>query len=73
MAKKKPTKQEMETVISALITHVRTLDEKVNAIDSLFGLYLDWKKDNNKFNKFAESQISKYNEKKDEPGETKWK
>ena len=71
MAKKKPTKQEMETVISALITHVRTLDEKVNAIDSLFGLYLDWKKDNNKFNKFVESQISKYNEKKDEPGETK--
>ena len=71
MAKKKPTKQEMEAVISALITHVRTLDEKVNAIDSLFGLYLDWKKDNNKFNKFVESQISKYNEKKDEPGETK--
>ena len=71
MAKKKPTKQEMETVISALITHVRTLDEKVNAIDSLFGLYLDWKKDENKFNKFVESKIKQHNEKKDEPGETK--
>ena len=71
MAKKKPTKQEMETVISALITHVRTLDEKVNAIDSLFGLYLDWKKDNNTFNKFVENKIKKYNKKEDEPGETK--
>ena len=71
MAKKKPTKQEMETVISALIRHVHTLDEKVSAIDSLFGLYLDWKKDKDKFNKFVETKIKKYNEKEDEPGETK--
>ena len=71
MAKKKPTKQEMETVISALIRHVNTLDEKVGAIDSLFGLYLDWKKDKDMFNKFVETKIKKYNEKEDKPGETK--
>jgi hypothetical protein len=71
MAKKKPTKQEMETVISALIQHVNTLDEKVNAIDSLFGLYLDWKKEKDTFNKFVKTKIEKYNEKEDKPGETK--
>ena len=71
MAKKKPTKQEMEKVISALIRHVHALDEKVGAIDSLFGLYLEWKKEKNKFNKFVETKIKKYNKKEDEPGETK--
>ena len=71
MAKKKPTKQEMEKVMSALIRHVHTLDEKVGAIDSLFGLYLEWKKDKNKFNKFVETKIKKYNEKEEKPGETK--
>ena len=71
MAKKKPTKQEMETVISALIQHVNTLDEKVNAIDSLFGLYLDYKKDKDTFNKFVKTKIEKHNEKEVEPGETK--
>ena len=71
MAKKKPTKQEIEKVISALIRHVHALDEKISAIDSLFGLYLEWKKDKNEFNKFVETKIKKYNEKEDKPGETK--
>ena len=71
MAKKNPTKQEIEKVISALIRHVHALDEKISAIDSLFGLYLEWKKDKNEFNKFVETKIKKYNEKEDKPGETK--
>ena len=71
MAKKKPTKQEMESVISALIQHGHVLEEKVNAIDNLFGLYLDWKQEQNTFNKFIEKKIKKYNKKEVEPGETK--
>ena len=71
MVKKKATKKDIETVISTLINHVRLLEEKLGALDSLFGLYLNWKKDKDKFNKFVETKIKKYNEKEDEPGETK--
>ena len=46
------------------------LDEKLNALDSLFGLYLDWKNETDKFNKFVESKVKKY-KKENEPGETK--
>ena len=60
MTRKKPTKKEIETVISKLISHVQMLEEKLNALDSLFGLYLDWKKDTDKFNKLVEGKVKKY-------------
>ena len=56
-----------------MINHLRHIEEKVNGIDGLFGLYLDWKKDRDKFNKFAENKVIE-NQKKiseNEPGETK--
>ena len=71
MVKQKPTKKEIETVISTLINHVRMLEEKLGALDSLFGLYLDWKKDKDKFNKFVEDKVKKYQNQENEPGETK--
>ena len=74
MTKKKPTKKELETVISNMINHIRFIEEKLNALDSLFGLYLEWKKDKDIFNKFVETKIKNYQSKKDsenEPGETK--
>ena len=70
MVKQKPTKKEIETVISTLISHVQMLEEKLGALDSLFGLYLDWRKDKDKFNKFVEDKVKKY-QKETEPGETK--
>ena len=71
MVKKKPTKKDIETVISTLINHVRLLEEKLGALDSLFGLYLDWNNDKDKFNKFVEDKVKDYQKKKNEPGETK--
>ena len=70
MVKQKPTKKEIETVISTLINHVQMLEEKLGALDTLFGLYLDWRKDKDKFNKFVEDKVKKY-QKETEPGETK--
>ena len=70
MVKKKPTKKEFETVISTLINHVQMIEQKLGALDSLFGLYLNWKKDKDKFNKFVEDKVKKY-QKEVEPGETK--
>ena len=71
MVKKKPTKKEFETVISTLINHVQMLEEKLGALDSLFGLYLEWNKDKDKFNKFVEEKVKSYQNKENEPGETK--
>ena len=71
MTKKKPTKKDIETVISKLITHVQMMDEKLGALDSIFGLYLEWKKETDKFNKFVETKIKERQEKENEPGETK--
>ena len=70
MVKQKPTKKEIETVISTLISHVQMLEEKLGALDTLFGLYLNWRKDKDKFNKFVEDKVKKY-QKEVEPGETK--
>ena len=71
MVKQKPTKKEIETVVSTLINHVQAIEHKLGALDSLFGLYLDWKKDKDKFNKFVEDRDKEYNNKENEPGETK--
>ena len=71
LVKKKATKKEVETVISNMINHLKFLDEKLGALDSLFGLYLEWKKDKDTFNKFVEDRVKEYNNKENEPGETK--
>lgn len=73
MAKKKPTKKEVEEVISGIINHLRFLDEKLNGIDGLFGLYLDWKKETDKFNKFVTDKVEKHRSQvfDNEPGEAK--
>lgn len=70
MVKQKPTKKEMETVVSTLINHVQAIEQKLGALDGLFGLYLDWKKDKDKFNKFVEDKVKALS-KESEPGETK--
>ena len=57
MVKKKPTKKEFETVISNMINHIKFIEEKLNALDSLFGLYLEWSKDKEKFNKFVQQRL----------------
>ena len=71
MTKRKPSKKEIETVMSNMINHIQAVDEKLNALDSLFGLYLEWKKDKDTFNKFVEDRVKEYNNKENEPGETK--
>jgi hypothetical protein len=73
LTKKKPTKKELETVISNMINHIRFIEEKLNALDSLFGLYLQWKKEKDKFNKFVSKKLEKHQTKisENKPGETK--
>ena len=40
-----------------MINHLQTMDQKTNAIDNLFGLYLEWKNEKDKFNKFVSKKV----------------
>ena len=76
MVKKKPTKKEVEIVLSNVIRQVEFLSRKVYEITTTFGLYLEWKKDKNKFNKFISDEVEKAQEdlnkeNKSEPGDSK--
>ena len=87
MAKKKqskPTMKDVESVISSLIREVDAIGRNLYEINSSFGLYLDWKKEKDKFKKFVDNEVQraqeaikinedriKTKEKVDEPGETK--
>ncbi len=55
--KKKPTKKDIEVVISNLINHLRVVEEKVVALDNIFGLYIKYKKDDADFQKFVGKQL----------------
>ena len=55
--KKKPTKKDIEVVISNLINHLRVIDEKAVALDNIFGLYIKYKKDEKGFQKYVQKQI----------------
>ena len=70
MAKQKATKREIETVISNIIREIEFLNRKTYEITTTFGLYLEWKKDKNKFNKFIENEVKKAKENLDEENES---
>lgn len=57
MSKKKPSKKEIETVISNMIVHLRALEERVVGLDNLLGMYLQYKKENNSFQEFVNKKL----------------
>lgn len=63
MKKKKPTNKQIETVISNIIQQLQYLEQKVNALDNLMGLYFEWKKDTDKFNKFVQKRLKEVDDK----------
>ena len=74
MTKKKPTKKEIEVVLSNVIRQVEFLSRKTYEISQTFGLYLDWKNEKDKFNKFIEKEVKKAKDKLDKengPGDSK--
>ena len=59
MKKKALTKKEIENALGGLSNNDQILFNKVLQIDSLFGLYLEYRKDTEKFNKFVTSKAEK--------------
>ena len=58
MSKKKASKKEIETVVSNLIRHLQIIEQKVDAIDSIFGTFIKYKKDEKGFQKYVKKQIA---------------
>ena len=56
MKKKALTKKEIDNALGGLSNNDQILFNKVLQIDSLFGLYLEYRKDTEKFNKFVTSK-----------------
>ena len=76
MAKKKPTKKDLELVVSNLIREIDYIGRNLYEMNTSFGLYLDWKNEKDKFTKFisetviqAKENIKNQNE--DKPRKTK--
>ena len=57
MKKKKPTKKDIEVVMSNVIMHLEGLQQKIEALDNLFGMYIKHKKDEKGFQKYIKKQI----------------
>ena len=61
MKKKNPTKKEM-------LAAIQFLSNKMFQFDNLFALYLEWKKEKNKFNKYI---ADRFKEQEKESGSNK--
>ena len=57
MKNKKPTKKDIEVVLSNLINHLQMIEQKVDALDNIFGTYIKYKKDEKSFQKYVKKQI----------------
>ena len=55
--KKKATKKDIEIVISNIIRHLQEIEQKVGALDNIFGTYIKNKKDEKSFQKYVKKQI----------------
>ena len=57
MKNKKPTKKDIEVVVSNLIKHLEVIERKTDALDNIFGMYIKYKKDDKSFQKYVKKQI----------------
>jgi len=57
LKKKKATKKDIEVVVSNLIRHLQVIEQKVGALDNIFGTYIKYKKDEKSFQKYVKKQI----------------
>jgi hypothetical protein len=57
LKKKKPTKKDIEIVVSNLIKHLQIVEQKADAIDNIFGMYIKYKEDKIGFQKYVKKQI----------------
>tara|TARA_Y100000310_G_scaffold8822_1_gene9340 strand:+ start:1118 stop:1330 length:213 start_codon:yes stop_codon:yes gene_type:complete len=64
LKKKKLTNKEMTEAINGLSNNDQFLNNKLLQIDSLFGLYLEYRKETDKFDKFVKGRVKEFEQKK---------
>ena len=60
MSKKKLTNKEITVAIDGLSNNDQFLNNKLLQMDSLFGLYLEYRKETDKFDKFVKGRIKEF-------------
>ena len=60
MKKKKLTNKERDNAIEGLHNNDQILYNKILNIDNLLGLYLEYRKDTDKFDKFVKGKVEKF-------------
>jgi hypothetical protein len=69
LKKNKLTRKETEQAISGLSANDQILHETILQIDNLFGLYLEYRKDTEEFNKFVIAKAKEFEQRsKDKKG-----
>ena len=63
MKKKKLTNKERDEAIEGLSNNDQILYNKILQIDNLLGLYLEYKKETEKFNKFVKAKVEEFENK----------
>ena len=66
MKKSKLTRKEIEKAIGGLSDNDQYLHNKILQIDNLLGLYLEYRKDTEKFNKFVTSKAKEFEQQRSE-------
>ena len=66
LKKKKITRREIEKVLNGLSNNDQYLHNKLLQIDNLLGLYLEYRKDTEKFNKFVTSKAKEFEQQRSE-------
>ena len=60
MSKKKLTNKEITVAIDGLSNNDQFLNNKLLQMDSLYGLYLEYRKETDKFDKFVKGRIKEF-------------
>jgi len=63
--KKKPTKKDIEIVLSNVIQNLEQVNMRLNAIDNIFGAYIKYKKDDKSFQKYIQKQADTVSDDRD--------
>ena len=63
MSKKKLTNKEITVAIDGLSNNDQFLNNKLLQMDSLFGLYLEYRKETDKFSKFVKAKTEEFEKK----------
>jgi len=63
--KKKPTKKDIEVVLSNVIQNLEQINMRLNAIDNIFGAYIKYKKDEKGFQKYIKKQADMVSDDRD--------